>query len=149
MVWCNGYITQIRHNFQVSIYANQFVQLALQISKYIYFFHQEKIRPSKNEICETQKHCISQHALTFALVLLLLLLAELVQGQLVEVQAVEVARQHLGERLHGEGPLGDQLLPAGERGEHGQQVVPQITRDVHVQVPFDPSHNQSLDTAKK
>lgn len=88
-------------------------------------------------------------SLTFALVLLLLLLAELVQGQLVEVQAVQVARQHLGERLHGEGPLGDQLLPAGERGEHGQQVVPQLPRDVHVQVSFDPRHNQSLRTDLK
>lgn len=98
-------------------------------------------------MCKQQKYSCDLeflYKLTFAFVFLLLLLTEFVQGQLIQVQAVKVACQNLGKCLHGEGPLCDQLLPAGERGEYRQQVVPQLPRDVHVQIPFDPGHNQSL-----
>ena len=53
-------------------------------------------------------------------------------------------RRYLGEGFHGEGPLGDQLLPAGEGGEHREQVVPQVPADEDVEVPLDPGHDQGL-----
>lgn len=56
--------------------------------------------------------------------------------------------QHLGEGLHGEGPLGDQLLPAGQRGEDAEEVVPQLPADVNVKVPLDPGHDQRLDVTR-
>lgn len=82
--------------------------------------------------------------LTFAFVFLLFLLAKFVQGQFVQVQIVKIASEYLCKRFHGKGPLGNQLFPAGERGQYRQQVVPQLTRDVHVQIPFDPGYDESL-----
>ncbi len=40
--------------------------------------------------------------------------------------------QYLGEGLHGEWPLGDKFIPAGERGEDREEVVPQFSADVDV-----------------
>lgn len=85
-------------------------------------------------------------SITFALVFLELLLAEFIEWQLVQVQAVQIPGQHLGEGLHGERPLSDELLPAGERGQHGEKLVPQVPRDKHIQVPFNPCHDESLNT---
>lgn len=61
-----------------------------------------------------------------------------------ESKLVSCYRSYLGQCLHGQGPLCDQLLPAGERGEDGEEVVPQVPADVDVQVSLDPGHDQGL-----
>lgn len=58
-------------------------------------------------------------------------------------------QRYLGERLHGERPLGDQLVPAGERGQHREEVVPQVPADVDVEVALYPRHYQSLHGEKQ
>lgn len=40
--------------------------------------------------------------------------------------------QYLGEGLHGEWPLSDQFIPAGKRGQDGEEVVPQFSADVDI-----------------
>lgn len=82
--------------------------------------------------------------LTFAFVFFLLLFAELVQREVIEVEAVKVPRQNLGQGFHGERPLGNKLLPTCERGENRQQLVPKISGDQNIQVPFNPRNNQGL-----
>lgn len=59
-----------------------------------------------------------------------------------------VVLRYLGERLHGEGPLCDQLVPAGEGGQDREEVVPQVPADVDVEVALYPRHYQSLDGKK-
>lgn len=56
--------------------------------------------------------------------------------------------QYLGERLHGERPLRHQLVPAGERRQDREEVVPQVPADVDVEVALYPRHYQSLDGKK-
>lgn len=51
---------------------------------------------------------------------------------------------YLGERFHGERPLCDQLLPAGQGGEDGEEVIPQFPADVDIQVSLNPGHYQRL-----
>lgn len=82
--------------------------------------------------------------LTASSLLLFLLLAELVQWQVGHVEAVNRARQHSREGVHDAGPLRHQLLPAGERGQHCQQVVPQLPGDVYAEVGSNPRHNDGL-----
>lgn len=51
---------------------------------------------------------------------------------------------YLCEGLHGERPLSHQLLPAGQGGEDGEEVIPQFSADINVQVPLNPGNYQSL-----
>lgn len=83
--------------------------------------------------------------LTSSPLLHLLLLAEFVQRQVGHVQAVDRARQHGRERVHDGGPLRHQLLPAGQGGQHRQQLVPQVPGDVDVQVGSDPGDDDGLE----
>lgn len=54
------------------------------------------------------------------------------------------ATRYLGECFHGERPLGDQLVPAGERRQDREEVVPQVPADVDIQVALDPRDDESL-----
>lgn len=63
--------------------------------------------------------------------------------------ALGAVLRYLGECLHGERPLGDQLVPAGERRQDREEVVPQIPADVDVEVALNPRDYQSLYGRKK
>ena len=77
---------------------------------------------------------------------LLLLLAQLVQRQVGHVQAVDGPRQHGRQGVHDARPLGHQLVPGREGGQHGQQLVPQLPRDEHAQVGSHPRHDDGLES---
>lgn len=62
----------------------------------------------------------------------------------MEVQAVDVTGQYGSERVHDAGPLEHQLLPVAERGQHSQQLVPQLTGDKYGQVGPHPRHKDRL-----
>lgn len=84
------------------------------------------------------------HTHTSAPLFLFFLLRELVKWKVVEVQAIDATGQHNGQGVHDAGPLDHQLFPVAERGQHCQQVVPQLTRDENAEIGPHPCHNDGL-----
>lgn len=58
--------------------------------------------------------------------------------------AVKKNKWYLGEGLHGEWPLSDQLFPARKRGQDRKEVIPQFSADVDIEVSLNPGNYECL-----
>lgn len=85
---------------------------------------------------------------TSATLFFLLLFRELVKWKVVKVKAIDGTGQHDSQGVHDAGPLNHQLLPVTERGQHCQQVVPQLTRDENAEIGPHPRYNDGLNQNK-